>query len=860
MENEVKNANILEELTSDSGYEIALFTTFNFEINFFNKAIVSNLFDKGIKKIDVFVDAKELSKSLDDYEESCFGKKYFVSPIDLESAFHPKVILLLGTKKAKLFVASANLTTSGYLQNEEVYNVFALDSSSKKHIGLVASAISFFEKLYEITPLKDEEVFQEIKKYFYYGKFEDSHEEWLLENTEKPILEQIFGFIDDEVLSIDIAVPYYDNRLEALSKIKKRFPASEINLYIQEEYAKFSKSTALQSNVISLKDILPYRAFKDFKKTKFYHGKVFRFNTKENSYILYGSANCTSSALNKSYLEKGNIECSILEKGDTTEFDRFFDMFDIDNTIEVVDRTIEYDEPVAKSFIFKYGILDDNLSLLFKYKNREETVLVSLNGCTLEYEYRDDFFIVVVPNVLLEEVDNVFTIDIDFKDKRDTVRVWYVDNQVLADYRKDDAETYFRDILLDEDFSTYREHMLLLLKSMALSYDEYEKIKKISDALNPSNKTLESIEEMDEDEIDEDFVIDIDLVEEYTKQSRFIKEAYQVSSKFAKRFFDMLGSSFDKSNRELDSKDNSSDKGDAKHVNRRATPLERRFARFVMRKVKTMLTDEYVDIVDFEHFKTAIGVVMDIIEIYRYDEHITDIFTDEYVNSISMELLIKLLNKKDVVLNESTRDELIRFAFVAIIKNSGLNEKENRNYKLEHKNRVLLMAIEKFTESANIDFRNDYKRAVRDAATYLNERDMKVDEATAILYIDELFGYKTKEQLESLLIKNFGENYEIKMESDTLLVEIETDEMGSFLTIDEKLLQEVNKTFRKGGRFAKTKVVIRNIFSQNAHPNPPTVIEYFMKNDRLDEKTVLYRDGTSRKYTYEYGRWKLKRE
>ena len=42
---------LLEKLTNSKGYDIALFSTFNFDIKFFDRAISRPLIDKGIKII-----------------------------------------------------------------------------------------------------------------------------------------------------------------------------------------------------------------------------------------------------------------------------------------------------------------------------------------------------------------------------------------------------------------------------------------------------------------------------------------------------------------------------------------------------------------------------------------------------------------------------------------------------------------------------------------------------------------------------------------------------------------------------------------------------------------------------------------
>lgn len=55
MEQEEKRYSILDELAKCSGYDIALMTTFNFEIGFFERAVLNRLYAKDVKTISLFV-------------------------------------------------------------------------------------------------------------------------------------------------------------------------------------------------------------------------------------------------------------------------------------------------------------------------------------------------------------------------------------------------------------------------------------------------------------------------------------------------------------------------------------------------------------------------------------------------------------------------------------------------------------------------------------------------------------------------------------------------------------------------------------------------------------------------------------
>ena len=85
MEREEQKINIIDELARCSGYDIAIMTTFNFEIDFFERAVLNRLIAKDIKTISVFVDSDELVKALGKFDfkhNGChMGRKYMVNPV-----------------------------------------------------------------------------------------------------------------------------------------------------------------------------------------------------------------------------------------------------------------------------------------------------------------------------------------------------------------------------------------------------------------------------------------------------------------------------------------------------------------------------------------------------------------------------------------------------------------------------------------------------------------------------------------------------------------------------------------------------------------------------------------------------------
>ena len=158
---------ILDELAKCSGYDIALMTTFNFEIGFFERAVLNRFMVKDVKTVSLYVDSREFTNALNEFDAknvgSHLGVKYMVNPVRINGSFHPKVILLLGEKKARLYVGSANIKTSGYATNNEVFNFVDYDENHSEYLDVIVNAIDFFCAINESTYKLDESVLKAAK-------------------------------------------------------------------------------------------------------------------------------------------------------------------------------------------------------------------------------------------------------------------------------------------------------------------------------------------------------------------------------------------------------------------------------------------------------------------------------------------------------------------------------------------------------------------------------------------------------------------------------------------------------------------------------------------------------------------------
>ena len=319
-----KREKLIELIVNAKGYKVALLTTFNFNIDFFEKTMLNRLFDNNVRTVTLFVDSVEFNTALSRAHASNLGKRYVVSPVFISGAFHPKVVLLLGDKQARLIVASSNLTESGYEKNNEIYNVLDYTNEKPQNQDLIVRAMDFFLNLRERSANLDKRILEDITLFGYYRRGLRSSERYFLTNLETNILTQVGAIIKEEVSEIWIAAPYFDARISALDKLRETFLSANLTLYIQQGTSTFP--TAFQDAY----DIKLFRGFTDSESGRnFYHGKVFLFKTPAKDYVLYGSANCTMNALVKTWNSDGNIEASLMDEGSPGEFDGFFECMEI---------------------------------------------------------------------------------------------------------------------------------------------------------------------------------------------------------------------------------------------------------------------------------------------------------------------------------------------------------------------------------------------------------------------------------------------------------------------------------------------------------------------------------------------------
>lgn len=116
----------LHEVLKEGGFEASLITTFNAYLPFYEEIVLSRLRAAGCRHNVVLMDAAQchVAYASDETRPRYAGREYTLVPMRSRGAFHPKIFLLVGRRKAAIFVGSHNLTLSGFGYNREATTRF----------------------------------------------------------------------------------------------------------------------------------------------------------------------------------------------------------------------------------------------------------------------------------------------------------------------------------------------------------------------------------------------------------------------------------------------------------------------------------------------------------------------------------------------------------------------------------------------------------------------------------------------------------------------------------------------------------------------------------------------------------------
>jgi hypothetical protein len=131
------------DIAESTGFEASLITTFNASLPFYEEIVLRRLRANGCRRNVVLMDAAQCSAAWDSEatRPRLAGYDYSLIPIRTSAAFHPKIAIFVGPKRASILVGSHNLTVAGFGYNRELTNLIELSAKKQEDAGNILNDI-----------------------------------------------------------------------------------------------------------------------------------------------------------------------------------------------------------------------------------------------------------------------------------------------------------------------------------------------------------------------------------------------------------------------------------------------------------------------------------------------------------------------------------------------------------------------------------------------------------------------------------------------------------------------------------------------------------------------------------------------
>ena len=307
----MKAENIFTNIPSGK-YHSALLTAYSINLYYWEIQVLKALSAKGIEYVSALVDEECLSEQLQHFSREIGirkPKQYSLHGFRAKGAFHPKVMFFAGRDRALALVGSGNLTSCGHGRNLEVWTPIAVDSKDSPAYPLLRDIWCYVQKLYLCLGSEAGEIIRTVQSNcsLLEGVFDLSDREYnigggrsirFMSNANSgTIFSQLLDWTgEDEISSITVLSPFYDQNARLLSQLEDNYHPTEFNIIVE--------SGSLGN--LPLRKTLPKSCkVYNWQKCKMegltrphnFHAKCFYLKGEKYNYLLCGSANASIAAM-----------------------------------------------------------------------------------------------------------------------------------------------------------------------------------------------------------------------------------------------------------------------------------------------------------------------------------------------------------------------------------------------------------------------------------------------------------------------------------------------------------------------------------------------------------------------------------
>lgn len=305
--------------------DLALFSTFQFDPDFFERRLLRCPALAKARRIAVFMDAGQWSRLLrQDAPARLLNRRYLVVPVRRHGGvFHPKLNLLVTEAGGLVQCGSNNLTRSGCTANLELLNSIPVESAGGEPwaIRLSQEAYAFFVsacgEAEEQTARIARQWLDEQGKVTPWVAARPASGSGdgprLLHTYQGKLWDRIEAAIGNKPSRVTVISPFYDTDAAMVLRVRRRWPKCRVELIAQQHY------TTLP--VAPLKPLgSPLELFELTTSDRRLHAKLVAWESGGKTGCLVGSANFTTAAF-----DARNVEACLLMSDAADQFAGLFD-------------------------------------------------------------------------------------------------------------------------------------------------------------------------------------------------------------------------------------------------------------------------------------------------------------------------------------------------------------------------------------------------------------------------------------------------------------------------------------------------------------------------------------------------------
>lgn len=313
----------LLDALSETGFQSSVIATYCCYFPFYEEVVLRRLLDRGCTNNVLMVDAGTCAKAFanEHARPRRAGRDYTLIPVDLDGAFHPKLIVTLGKSKGALFVGSHNATLSGFGLNDEITNEFRTSGpGARQGAGVIRAALDYLQGFMPKELVDIGHVFDATRRNIPWLEgltVVESDERMVLFTTGRgaDLWSRVRALVPKRPSMAFVCGPFFDKKLEFLQQLINDIKPRRLVVGIDPESVEIDPRMVQRFrgaefvNVAGLAQVPNRREI----GSRYLHAKILWFSGPDAELLVTGSANPSKAAF-LSNPNRRNAEAIVVDR------------------------------------------------------------------------------------------------------------------------------------------------------------------------------------------------------------------------------------------------------------------------------------------------------------------------------------------------------------------------------------------------------------------------------------------------------------------------------------------------------------------------------------------------------------------